>query len=152
MVEKNMENWRYIEEHQVSASYGLGVDEFLMDQHTSSSDNPVSLRLYTYKNYSALSGRFQDLSAEIDIEQCSNDGFGYSRRLTGGGAIIMGEKQLGICLAAPSSAFSWNHVRELYELFSTPIIQTLNELGIDASFRSKNDLEVGSKKIAGLGV
>ena len=147
-----MKNWRYIEEHNVSASYGLGVDEFLMDQNVKSRTNPISLRLYTYKNYSALSGRFQDISAEIDIEKCRSEGFGYSRRLTGGGAIIMGEKQLGICLAAPSSAFEWKHIRELYELFSKPIIQTLQELGIDASFRSKNDLEVGSKKIAGLGV
>ena len=146
-----MKNWRYIEEHNVSASYGLATDEYLTNAQSSTS-LPVSLRLYTYHNYSALSGRFQHINAEIDIEKCQEEGFDYSRRLTGGGAIIMGENQLGICIAASAQAFQWQQVRELYELFSKPIINALSKLGIEASFRSKNDLEVNNKKIAGLGV
>jgi len=145
--------WRYIQERDVSASYGLAVDEFLMNSiDAKSNELPAALRLYNYKNYSALAGRFQDINAEIDIESCNNHGFDYGRRLTGGGAIIMGEDQLGICLATSSRTFEWGHIRELYTLFSRPIINTLQAYGINAQFRSKNDLEVNGRKIAGLGV
>ena len=145
--------WRYIEEDKVSASYGLGADEFLMDKQ-SHPDNkfPVALRLYTYKDYCALAGRFQDIKAEIDIENCEHLGYEYNRRLTGGGAIIMGSGQLGVCLTTHGNHVKWEHIRELYTLFSEPLIIALRELGIEASFRSKNDLEVNGKKIAGLGV
>ena len=113
---------------------------------------PATLRLYNYQNYAVLSGRFQDINAEIDIEACEKNGFQYGRRLTGGGAILMGTGQLGICFACASNTFEWENVRELYHLFSTPIIEALGKLGIKSSFRSKNDLEVNGRKIAGLGV
>ncbi|NJN41932.1 MAG: lipoate--protein ligase family protein [Flammeovirgaceae bacterium] len=139
--------WRYIDESNVSASYGLGADEFIM----TTCSTPI-LRLYTYKNYSVLAGRFQDLRAEIDIAKCESIGYDYNRRLTGGGAIIMGEDQLGLCLAAPANYFSWKHVRELYHMLALPVIESLRSFGIDACFRAKNDLEVNGKKIAGLGI
>jgi len=149
----NKQVWRYIDEHEVPASYGLASDEYLMQSHTQENNPyPASLKLYTYRNYCALCGRFQDIHAEIDIEACNTHGFEYGRRLTGGGAIIMGEDQLGICLTSNSTNFKWTHIRELYQLFSQPIINALNEVGIKAGFRSKNDLEVDGKKIAGLGI
>lgn len=147
----NRKLWRHIDEQNVSASYGLACDEFLMNAFAAEKYQ-ASLRLYTYKNYSALCGRFQDLSAEIDLEACKTKGFQVGRRLTGGGAIIMGEDQLGICLSTHSSKFQWKHIRELYQLFSAPIINALATFGIKAGLRAKNDLEVNGKKIAGLGI
>lgn len=144
--------WRHIDEQNVSASYGLACDEFLMNSFAGGEKYAASLRLYTYKNYSALCGRFQDLSAEIDLEACRAKGFQVGRRLTGGGAIIMGDDQLGICLSTRASTFSWHHLRELYQLFSAPIIMALAKFGITAGLRAKNDLEVNGKKIAGLGI
>ena len=145
-----MKTWRYIEENHVSAAYGLAVDEYLLQPTVD--DFPATLRLYTYKNYSALAGRFQNIEAEIDLEQCRREGFDYSRRLTGGGAIIMGEDQLGICIAVKPNTLDWKSIPELYSLFSAPIIDALKVLGIEAAFQSKNDIEVNGKKIAGTGV
>ncbi|MDH5608399.1 MAG: lipoate--protein ligase [Cyclobacteriaceae bacterium] len=145
--------WRYISESNASASYGLATDEFLI--HTHQVENaafPVSLRLYTYKNYAALAGRFQDIQAEINTTACMEKGYGFGRRLTGGGAIIMGEDQLGICLSTHSRNFKWEQVRELYHLFSQPILDMLRGAGVKAGFREKNDLEASGKKIAGLGI
>ncbi len=145
--------WRHIEESEVSASYGLASDEYLMHSHVSN-HKPFSatLKLYTYRNYCALCGRFQDIQAEIDLDACKVNHFDIGRRLTGGGAIIMGDNQLGICLTADSNTFKWNHIRELYQQFSEPIIKALEDYNIKANFRSKNDLEVNGKKIAGLGI
>lgn len=148
-----MKTWRYIEEENVSAGYGLATDEYLMQGYgEENEDFPATLRLYTYRNYCALVGRFQNIQAELELETCRKENVQYGRRLTGGGAIIMGEDQLGICLATSSKAFEWQHLRELYLLFSKPIILALKKMGIPAGFRSKNDLEVNGKKIAGLGV
>jgi len=144
--------WRYIEENEVSAYYGLASDEILMNSHNQENAFPVSLKLYTYKSYSALCGRFQNLSAEINVEACKANGFDVSRRLTGGGAIIMGADQLGICLTTNTSQYQWNHIRDLYQLFSEPLIRSLEKFNIKASLRAKNDLEVNGKKIAGLGI
>lgn len=148
----NKKLWRHIDEANVSASYGLASDEFLMNSHTQENKYAAGLKLYTYQNYCALCGRFQNLQAEIDLEACKQNGFQIGRRLTGGGAIIMGDDQLGICLSTRASGFQWNHIRELYQLFSAPIIKGLEQFGIAAGLRAKNDLEVSGKKIAGLGI
>ena len=147
-----MIKYRYIQETDTSASYGLAADEYLMNYHKNDTEFPATLRLYNYKDYAVLAGRFQDINAEIDLEACKQNGFQYGRRLTGGGAILMGSEQLGICFATSSKNFKWDNIRELYHKFSIPVINTLAKLGIDAKFRSKNDLEVNGKKIAGLGV
>lgn len=147
-----MTNFRYINEHNTSASYGLAADEFLMNYHQQGVDYSATLRLYNYQDYAVLAGRFQDINAEIDIDACKQNGFQFGRRLTGGGAILMGSGQLGICFATSSKTFEWENIRELYHIFSNPVIKALALLGIEAKFRSKNDLEVNGKKIAGLGV
>ncbi|MBK6622609.1 MAG: lipoate--protein ligase family protein [Saprospirales bacterium] len=95
-----------------------------MDQHSEGSDG-ATLRLYTYRDHCALVGRFQNIHAELDLEACMNSGIDFGRRLTGGGAIIMGNEQLGICLAAHSKSFEWGTVRELCGLMARPIIQAL---------------------------
>ena len=147
-----MTQFRYIQESNVTASYGLAADEYLMNYNQKDNEFPATLRLYNYQDYAVLAGRFQDINAEIDLEACKQNGFHYGRRLTGGGAILMGTGQLGICFATSSEFVEWENIRELYHKFSAPIISALNKLGIDAKFRSKNDLEVNGKKIAGLGV
>ncbi len=144
-----MKTWRYIEEDGVGAGPGLATDEYLM-QACAEKGQPV-LRLYTYRSHCALVGRFQNIRAELDLEACQREGLEYSRRLTGGGAILMGENQLGICVALPDALEAVN-TRELYRLLSTPILLALKKLGIEAGFQGKNDLEAGGRKIAGLGI
>ncbi len=143
---------RYIEEDSLSAARGLATDEVLMEGYSQTGKTKATLRLYTYKTNCALVGRFQNISAELDLEACVKKNVQFSRRLTGGGAIIMGADQLGICFSTSSKAFEWQNLRELYLLFSQPIINALAKFGVKAEFRSKNDLEVEGRKIAGLGI
>ncbi len=146
-----MTTWRYIKENSVTAANGLATDEFLMGTYSGKSTSEATLRLYTYKNYCTLVGRFQNIHAELNLEAIRQMGFQYSRRLTGGGAIIMGEGQLGLCLAT-ANTFNSGNTRELYHIFSTPVLKALEQLGIKAGFQGKNDLVVKGKKIAGLGI
>ena len=148
--------WRYIEEDSVSAWDGLATDEFLLADYGGRARTVPfegTLRLYTYRPHCALVGRFQNLTAELNLDYCQHHDVQVSRRPTGGGAILMGPQQLGVCVTTGTHRQPWlaNPV-QAYHHFAAPLMDALQSLGIRAAFRPKNDLEVNGKKIAGLGV
>jgi len=147
-----MSTWRYLTDDSVGAAAGLAADEALMLRYgrDEQPDSEATLRLYTYQSHCALVGRFQNLEDEVDLEACSARGVQHGRRPTGGGAILMGGGQLGVavCTRAPAGMAP----KDLLRRYAGGVIAGLARLGIDAAFRSKNDLEVGGRKIAGLGL
>ncbi len=143
--------WRLVLEDGVSDAYGLAADDALTGRVGRGLSAPV-LRLYTYRPC-ALVGRFQTIGNELRLERCSSRGMPVNRRPTGGGAIVMGPDQLGVALMLPGAGSDvYALARELMVQFSGGICRALAELGIAAAFRGKNDIEVGGRKIAGLGV
>lgn len=147
-----MNEWRLIQDDGVSASYGLAADECLAQRVGNGTSQPT-LRLYTYRSHCALVGRFQNIDNEINRAYCEANGIPLNRRPTGGGAIIMGEDQLGVALCIPGrEGDAYRHARELMAHFSAGIISGLAGFGIQAAFLGKNDVEISSRKVAGLGV
>ena len=147
-------SWRRISEDGVGAARGLATDEVLA-QRAGSGASPGTLRLYSYRPHAALVGRFQDVECELDLETCRAEGIELGRRPTGGGAILMGPDQLGVALAVRAREGELGlrgRARELMARFSTGLVRGLARLGIEASFRGKNDLAVDGRKIAGLGI
>lgn len=143
---------RLITDDNVSASFGLAADETLA-LRTGTGESQPTLRLYTYRSHCALIGRFQRAENELHINFCREHGIAINRRPTGGGAIIMGADQLGIALMIPSRGQSaYGNARTLMTQFAEGLLRALHELGIEAEFRHKNDLEVNGRKIAGLGI
>lgn len=144
--------WRLITDDNVSASFGLAADEALAQRVGMNLSQPT-LRLYTYRSHCALVGRFQNIENEIRLEYCRANGIAVNRRPTGGGAIIMGADQLGVALTIPGRGQDdYGHARELMGHFSEGLVYGLNQLGVQASFRRKNDIEVNGKKLVGLGI
>jgi lipoate-protein ligase A len=147
-----MNEWRVITDDGVSASFGLAVDECLAHRVGTGASQPT-LRLYTYRSHCALIGRFQNIDNEVNRAYCEAHDIALNRRPTGGGAIIMGKDQLGIALCIPArEEDSYRHARELMAHFSAGIISGLEAIGVQATFRGKNDIEVQNRKVAGLGV
>jgi lipoate-protein ligase A len=145
-------SWRLITDDGVTASFGLSADETLAERVGAGLSVPT-LRLYTYRSYCALAGRFQTVENEVRLDYCRSHDIAVNRRPTGGGAIIMGADQLGVALTIPGgSDDSYGHARELMGIFSEGLVRGLNQLGVEASFRRKNDIEVNGKKIIGLGI
>lgn len=145
-------DWRLIIDDGVSASFGLAADDALA-QRVGLGQSHSTLRLYTYRSHCALVGRFQNVENEVRVEYCRANGIRINRRPTGGGAIIMGADQLGVALTIPGrKEDDYSHARELMGRFSAGLVHGLNQLGVEASFRRKNDIEVNSKKLVGLGV
>lgn len=147
-----MSGWRLLQDDGAGAADGPALDEALLHGFHREGDGtsqPV-VRLYTYRSHCALIGRHQSLAAEVDTDACDELGIDIGRRLTGGGAIIMGSDQLGIAVAmrAPVQRSPRDVLRQCAE----GVIAALERLGLEARFRGKNDLEVGGRKIAGLGL
>jgi lipoate-protein ligase A len=144
--------WRLLTHDGAGAAEGLALDEAMLAGYARDADPTwaPTLRLYTYRSHCALVGRYQHLEAEVDLDACRRTGTGYSRRPTGGGAIVMGAGQLGVAVATRAPADV--NPRELLARYAEGIVAGLGELGIEATFAGKNDLSVERRKIAGLGL
>ncbi|MFQ5826639.1 MAG: biotin/lipoate A/B protein ligase family protein, partial [Dehalococcoidia bacterium] len=168
-----MSRWRYIADDGVSGSFGLAADEYLMGGYGEAAQpRPPSLRLYTYRPLCVLVGRFQNVAAEVSdslrlcfggdiqrsqmVTQAGMDSFRVelNRRPTGGGTIIMGDGQLGVAfLTSTNYPETPQRPREVLETYAQGVLEGLRRLGIEgARLRSRNDIEVGGRKIAGLGL
>ena len=147
-----LKRWRLISDDQVSDAFGLAADESLA-QRVGLGESQATLRLYTYRSHCALVGRFQNVENELHVEYCHENHIPINRRPTGGGAILMGENQLGVALTIPGrAADTYNRARELMSTFSLGLVLGLNSLGVQAEFRRKNDIEVDGRKLVGLGI
>ena len=99
----------------------------------------------------ALIGRHQDLSREIDLDYCRANGVGTVRRITGGGAIYLDEGQLGWELVFNRTSLGIAALPDLAEAICNAAAAGFKELGVDAKFRPRNDIEVDGRKISGTG-
>lgn len=99
----------------------------------------------------ALLGRHQDLSREIDVDYCRTNGVGTVRRITGGGAIYLDEGQLGWEIVFHRSSLGIAALPDLAREICNAVAAGLSTLGVDARFRPRNDIEVDGRKISGTG-
>ena len=99
----------------------------------------------------ALIGRHQDLSRELNLDNCTEDGVGIVRRVTGGGAIYLDEGQLGWELVFHRASLGIANLPDLAAAICNAAAAGLRELGVKAKFRPRNDIEVDGRKISGTG-
>lgn len=147
MTKQNLEIFKG---QDVSAAAGLAFDEALALSFEDGKSCGAALRLYTYSDHCALVGRFQRLESEIDLSWAQSMGVEVNRRPTGGGAILMGQGQLGIAFASGNT--DYDSPRQTLEKFSLAITTALASFNIQATLRGKNDLEVNGRKMVGLGI
>ena len=99
----------------------------------------------------ALIGRHQDLSREVDLDYCAENDVGTVRRITGGGAIYLDEGQLGWELVFHRKSLGIPALPDLAREICNAAALGLQKLGVDAKFRPRNDIEVDGRKISGTG-
>ena len=98
-------------------------------------------------------GYFQDAAQEIDLSFCEAAGIPYMRREVGGGATYLDENQIFYQLIwRKDNAACPKAIHEIYPWFSEAPIETYRSFGIQAQYRSVNDIITREgRKIAGEG-
>ena len=110
---------------------------------------PDTLRFQHFRP-SAIVGRHQHLSREVDLQECVRRNVETARRMTGGGAIYMAEGLLGWELIVDR----WRTPGPLDQISRTlcmGLASGLSRLGVQARYRPRNDVEVDGRKISGTG-
>ncbi|MCO7178293.1 lipoate--protein ligase [Streptococcus gallolyticus subsp. gallolyticus] len=90
-------------------------------------------------------GKHQNAIEEINKTYTDEHGIHVVRRLSGGGAVYHDLNNLNYTIISNKSqegAFD-------FKTFSQPVIDTLADLGVTATFTGRNDLEIDGKKFCG---
>ncbi len=97
-------------------------------------------------------GFHQAVCEEIREDYCRCRGIEINRRITGGGAILFDESQLGWEVICEKSFFGVRlPTQRLFRTLCEPVIRALGALGLNVNFRPRNDIEIGGRKISGTG-
>ena len=112
---------------------------------------PNTLRFMEFSPHTALVGYHQAVEWEIDRPEASSLGVEINRRITGGGAIYMDERQLGWELCVKFDSTRLIRPDALYPQLAQVVIESLASWGITAQFRPVNDVEIQGRKISGTG-
>lgn len=131
------------------AAFNMALDETIM-KSVGSGRAPPTLRLYGWDPPAVSIGYFQEIREEVDLEFCHEEGIQVVRRLSGGGAVLHTSKELTYSFAVEISDPSVpQDVQGSYIKICAPIVSALREIGVPASFRPINDIEVKKRKISG---
>lgn len=127
----------------------IAFDQALIDAHKAGKI-PDSIRFLRFPP-TALIGRHQALSREVNLDYCRANGIGVARRITGGGAIYFDEGQLGWELVFHRSTLGIGSLAELTRHICEAAAAGLSRLGVNAKYRPRNDIEVDGRKVSGTG-
>jgi lipoate-protein ligase A len=129
----------------------MALDEVLLKE-VGEGNSPPTVRFLQFKPAAALVGYNQDVSLEIREDYCRENGLGINRRLTGGGAIFFQESDLGWEIfgeiGGPPFEGSYEHI---LQRICSAAAGAISGLGVEATFRPRNDIEVMGRKISGTG-
>lgn len=112
-------------------------------------DDPVLTLVNPTDPYVCV-GLHQEVALEVDEEFCKQQQLPVIRRHVGGGTVYLDENQMFFHFIYPRNKAPLV-ADELYPMFIEPVLRTYKDLGVNASFRPVNDIQVNGKKIGGTG-
>ena len=148
---RTMETWRLLDTGIKTAAENMALDEAILTVK-GEGVTPNTVRFLQFYPEAVLVGCHQSVDQEVRMPFCGEHHIDINRRITGGGAIFFDKAQIGweIVASKEDLRFRIPH-EEVFKKMCEPIIQGLKRLGIEARYRSKNDIEVKGRKISGTG-
>jgi lipoate-protein ligase A len=129
--------------------FNIALDQAMLELRQAGTI-PDSIRFIHFLP-SALVGRHQELGTELDLDFCRAHRITVGRRITGGGAIYLDERQLGWALVFGRGTLGGGALGEVARAICEAAASGLSRLGVEARFRPRNDIEVGGRKLSGTG-
>ena len=145
------DTWRLLDTGQRAAAENMALDEVVL---TARGQGAITntLRFLQFQPSCTLVGYHQSVEQEIRVDYCREHGIDINRRLTGGGGLFWDASQVGWeIIAAQDDPRFPRRIEDLYQMICQGAIRGLAKLGVTASFRPKNDIEVDGRKISGTG-
>ncbi|MDR2009703.1 MAG: lipoate--protein ligase [Bacteroidales bacterium] len=133
---------KYIEfDNHLRSSYSFALEEYIM----TSPDFPDEYFLFWRTHPTLMIGRFQNTIQEINRRFVEENNVDVVRRNSGGGTIYTDEN----CWQFSFITWKKAGVVKDFRDFTKPVMDALEQLGINAEFSGRNDLMAGGKKFSG---
>lgn len=119
----------------------LALEEYILRNFSHDND----YLLFYINAPSIIIGRNQNTLEEINDDYVREHGIEVVRRISGGGAVYHDLGNLNF-------SFITNHDGESisnFKKFTAPVIKVLNEMGMNAELKGRNDIEIDGRKISG---
>lgn len=149
MAERNSTSWRVLDTGVLPAADNMAYNRALLEAHQEGV-SPNTLRFLRFEPC-ALIGFHQDVGQELKEDYCAEHGIVIQRRMTGGGAIYFDETQIGWELYLDKSVLGTADMSEIARIICEAAAEGISNLGVNAVFRPRNDIEVDGRKISGTG-
>lgn len=142
--------WRVVYTGERPHYENIALDRIMLDLKAEGKI-PNTVRFLQFKPECVLIGFHQSVEEEVRTEYTQREGIQVGRRITGGGAIYFDETQIGWEVIADRRSLNQESFEGITAKICTGIARGLRRLGIKASFRPRNDIEVDGRKISGTG-
>lgn len=120
-------------------AFNIATEEYLLK-------NKNEECFYLYINDpSIIVGKHQNTLAEINVEYVKNERIEVIRRLSGGGAVFHDPGNLNFTFIKKGEKDQLVDFRK----YTKPILDVLQDLGVEAKFEGRNDLTIKGKKFSG---
>lgn len=131
----------YIDDDRTDPYWNLAAEEYLLKAF----DQPV-FRLWR-NDKSIIVGHYQNTMAEIDTDYVRRNGIKVVRRLTGGGAVFHDLGNINFTFIERKRPGEDSGA--MFRRFTSPILEALRALGINACLEGRNDLMIDGRKFSG---
>ncbi len=141
-----MDTLRYIPPIEASGPRQMAIDEAIFRCYDKGA-TPPTLRFFRFLPSAITVGYAQDIDSVINTDKCRELEIPFVRRITGGGTVYHdydGEVTYSIVTDVIQGA-----IEDSFHTLLKPLISTLIDHGLDASFKPYNDILVGGRKISG---
>ena len=127
----------------------LALDETLLYK-VAAGDRPPLLRFWEWTERSIILGSYQSVMNEIDAREAHVLGFGFERRISGGGAMVVEpEGAITWSLIVPEHVVDGLSFVQSFAFLDRWCVRVLRSIGIPAVYRPVNDIVSPSGKIGG---